>query len=849
MTQRKFYIQRGGETYGPYSRDEVIRYLLSRELSDEDLAFTEENQEPRPLKDVLKEQAPTLFTLQQMVEKQESASAEKPSIPVPRAPRRVEEITAPPSWQFPKLAACAALAVFVAVALISYHVFRPSEPPVISSTPASGIAFATPGAGTPVPQINAQASQQATPGHVTQAPSDAGHTAGQQATPVIVAAASPTAVSEEVQPSLAAPPQAPGEAPALAPSMTPAAPAVAAAASPPAAPPDGADMGIQPPPPDEVAAYKESPKGPSIRLHNITMPVSKDITKAEFYYADTVQNPTGVLLLCLGSNENPQLAMNNSDWLQFAKDNNLGLAAVEFASDGKMLRSGGGYYDARAGSGQLLVTALQNAYGRDVPLVVFGHEGGGAFATSFVDWQPARVKLWGVYSKDFPAQPPQPGNGNPPGVIACDVEDLKHNNKRSVEYFEAGRMQGKPWLWIPMAVAQTFRAQRFAEFFQQYAGETLSYTRPNPGVWLGIDDQKKFTKLDLMTKPKSAGWLPDDSLASKWAALKTEELNAGLPTIFERDIPTRNPKMPLLQMFLRLPPYAKSGKDVNGVLAYCTWEDKKNAILEGLGVKGGDKRVEMKVREARLVADIVDFADQNGLAILTWGTEDAYKKGTDVTDMDDAERLREEQGFDLIANAWERGLMQLVKDGGIPTNDYLLYGISRGALWANRLALRKPDYFMAVHIHIPNSYDEPRPEAKNMLWLLTTGELDYGYTGSIRFYKQCRSLGYPIIYKAVVDAGHSDTYVADDLGTQFFEYALSMKKAYDEHMKQAHDFFGSTAQQRAPANEPWPPAFRDPDYFGDLLNQDCYPKDQVQMIAATLRVPLPTKTLADAWNK
>jgi pimeloyl-ACP methyl ester carboxylesterase len=249
-----------------------------------------------------------------------------------------------------------------------------------------------------------------------------------------------------------------------------------------------------------------------------------------------------------------------------------------------------------------------------------------------------------------------------------------------------------------------------------------------------------------------------------------------------------------------------------------------------------------------LMLPFLDFADQHNMAVLTWGTVDAWNNTVNTEEMAHREQEEFDRNFDLLADAWGRGVAQLGQETGIPQKDYLLYGISRGAQWAHRLALRKPDYFLAVHIHIPSTFDTPTATGNQTLWLVTTGEQEYGYERAQQFYHECRALGYPIIFKAIIGLGHADSSIEHALGFKFFEYALSVRAARDSWLEAMNNPFRSRLSQSWPP-ETWLAAFRAPPFYGDFLNQDCYPANQIDMIPVVLRVPLPTKELAELWNK
>jgi hypothetical protein len=180
-----------------------------------------------------------------------------------------------------------------------------------------------------------------------------------------------------------------------------------------------------------------------------------------------------------------------------------------------------------------------------------------------------------------------------------------------------------------------------------------------------------------------------------------------------------------------------------------------------------------------------------------------------------------------------------------------LWGESASAQYACRLALRKPEYFLAVHAHIPSSFDKPTPEASRILWCLTTGELEAGHERSLRFYEQCRALGYPMIYKAIVGLGHERSPIANDLGEKFFEYALSVRGqrlTYDQKVNNPLAQF-QMAQANSGSPLPWLASFQEPAFIGDVVNQDMFSSDQTDMVPLGFRTPLPTKEIAEAWNK
>jgi hypothetical protein len=159
--------------------------------------------------------------------------------------------------------------------------------------------------------------------------------------------------------------------------------------------------------------------------------------------------------------------------------------------------------------------------------------------------------------------------------------------------------------------------------------------------------------------------------------------------------------------------------------------------------------------------------------------------------------------------------------------------------------LRTPDYFLAVHVHIPSSFDKPTAEAARVLWCLTTGENESGYERSLRFLTECRGMGHPILYRAVPGLGHRSHPVTDRLGTLFFDYALGLR----EERRECDESAAGGIRKGQPPH-PWPVSFREPEFVGDVVNQQTFRAGKdAEWVPEAFRTDIPTKALAEAWKK
>ena len=226
---------------------------------------------------------------------------------------------------------------------------------------------------------------------------------------------------------------------------------------------------------------------------------------------------------------------------------------------------------------------------------------------------------------------------------------------------------------------------------------------------------------------------------------------------------------------------------------------------------------------------MVAFADSNKLAVVAWRAGrhlwDPRKNWTDLTRQ---ESRMVDRAFDQVSEAWVRCIGGFIRERRIPDVRFLLWGYSGAAQYAQRLALRKPERFLAVHIHIPSSFDEPTSEGASVLWCLTTGENESGYERSLAFFKVAKEKGYPILYRAYPGLGHSGCGAAERLGRAVLQLAID------------------STRRLAEVN--WRKSFEASPIVGDVVNLRCVARDQGDEIPDDYRVMLLNRTIAEFWK-
>lgn len=317
------------------------------------------------------------------------------------------------------------------------------------------------------------------------------------------------------------------------------------------------------------------------------------------------------------------------------------------------------------------------------------------------------------------------------------------------------------------------------------------------------------------------------------------ERKPAIDPLVEYKVKTRNPKMPEFTIFLRPPPGVYDASEVQGVLAICYLANHVDELRTEL------QKVELGGDYGGLYA----FAKKHRLAVIAWAAKGLWDPNANYDQLPKDRAKEIDKGFDYVANAWERGVNELADKYGIPRSNFLLWGSCGSAQWAHRLCLRKPDYFLAIDIHLPGSFDKPTKDASKVLWCLTTGELYGGYQRANDFVKECRNLGYPILYKPIVGLGHAGHPDASSLGLKFLEFALTQKNARTQYDLKNLDSFNTKQEEPDRRGHTWLEIFNSPPFFGDFVNQELYSADEVEQIPEAYRTPIPTEELATIWAR
>ena len=296
--------------------------------------------------------------------------------------------------------------------------------------------------------------------------------------------------------------------------------------------------------------------------------------------------------------------------------------------------------------------------------------------------------------------------------------------------------------------------------------------------------------------------------------------DVGDANLIERVVKTKVKGYEQLTLFLRP---ATDGKP-QGVLCLCLLAKAVDEVRDA-----------MKDGYSSRLSRACEFADRHHLAIVFWGAHRLWDPTRNWDELARKEAKQIDANFDLVAKAWDEGITYFVQKHGLPATGYMMTGSSGAAQYAQRLALRCPNRFIAVHAHIASSFDEPNKGGASLLWCVTTGENELGYERSRRFFKKARDMGYPIIYKAYPGLGHEGNRHVVELGYACFAYAL-------EEFARATKLNGGK-----PTKPDWTDLFTSSLDLADIFNQAVYSKFDYSCVPPDFRMLLPSASIRDAW--
>ena len=235
---------------------------------------------------------------------------------------------------------------------------------------------------------------------------------------------------------------------------------------------------------------------------------TEELSKSDVFSNRLGEHPSAVLLLCPGQNESSKEMIRQKEWILYEGENGLALAGYHFESPDELLRSGKGYFVAEKGSGKALLDGLKHHGAEDLPIYLYGFSGGAHFAMSFAAWAPEKVAGFCAYSFGWSSPPPE--RLRCPALIVCGEHDGQRYGS-TLTYFQDGRRQGKPWVWVSLGQKDHSTSKELDQFVRKYFTSLIRHE----GTPILVDN---YTKKVVKGDPKDIHFsvLPSAGLLEEW---------------------------------------------------------------------------------------------------------------------------------------------------------------------------------------------------------------------------------------------------------------------------------------------------------------------------------------------
>lgn len=537
-----------------------------------------------------------------------------------------------------------------------------------------------------------------------------------------------------------------------------------------------------------------------------------------------VPKPKGVLVIA--GNAVPLAARHSPDWLDYAKKRELAILLMGLKEG--VVRSEN---TAAERLGKRLfgdIDAFAGAEAKGLPLYTYAQGTPAYWLQVLMLRNPERFKAWvATGSTKFPASTTASKRVAPGMLIAQNEKEYRPG----LHYFEDLRSADpyNPVCFTPLATVRP--SLPVVESFVRNFLEVAPAATKETFRWLHVHDVTPPSRsLVERPDPRHYAWFPTPGILGMWKAMRLETVPTPLPVISKHVFKTKLAEIPELKLFVRMPGGLMRGQSPNGVICFCTWQQEDSSLVNRL--KSPDDY-------------LVNFADRRGLAMVTWNTASLLPPGIKIGAITPAIEAEMQKKFTAFGAEWKESVRKVCSQLKLEQKNHLMFGISRGARFAHQLSMRYPEQFLAVHTHIGSGYNEILPkEGKDTLWLLTTGEVDGGYSDTFGFYERARKLEYPVLFKAGESLGHSSRRDIEDLATTFFGWALDLRDRCEAEQKKGSNKVHNTPASlflQAMANPPW---------YGDYINHQAFPASSTELesIPEPQRMALPTDSIARAWG-
>ncbi|HMC02274.1 MAG TPA: hypothetical protein VKN14_14640 [Flavobacteriaceae bacterium] len=256
-----------------------------------------------------------------------------------------------------------------------------------------------------------------------------------------------------------------------------------------------------------------------------------DIAQFRLWVPESNENLKAILVLSEGNNTNAFGLENRPEWRDFANSKNIALLSTNFKSYTGL----GHYSDARGGSGEALLKALDSiasrnnlGYIKNLPFLLRGFSAGGVFSFYFSTYKPnhviafANMRGGGIGINNIS------DIKGIPALMCIGENDAESRNERIMEAVDFSRALGGLWNYAVEPNVDHFGSlvndDALARVFFSKALEKRLNSDSNVLIdilenigWLGNNVSKAIFSYDNYPDSQvDASWLIDEEFANNW---------------------------------------------------------------------------------------------------------------------------------------------------------------------------------------------------------------------------------------------------------------------------------------------------------------------------------------------
>ena len=283
----------------------------------------------------------------------------------------------------------------------------------------------------------------------------------------------------------------------------------------------------------------------------------------------------------------------------------------------------------------------------------------------------------------------------------------------------------------PVAIKHKGESERFGlpSQFHKNEPEKIRFTIPLlvrvQKDWSAVvtfgDNAESSAATVPATSPLDWFEFPEKRLIAKTE--KIERVKYTADSLDQEICETNLPDYPKLTLFAKEPAGLAKDEKPTGVLCIVAIANSVDDIRRQLGAETELQGLAEGIGGwyDGAMACMLRYARKNKLMVVCWGgAHNLWNYSKNWDELTPEERTRYGERFEKVAGGWERGMLKLVDRHGVKPKDYLIWGLSASAQFAQRLVLIKPQYFRAAFIHVSSSFDAPTVQASSVLWCVTT---------------------------------------------------------------------------------------------------------------------------------